>query len=57
MDIENLKLQKEEVESVRWFEKDELERLIGPPRDERVCVPSGGFRLISDWLDMKMNSK
>lgn len=50
VDIEALTLQAEEVESVRWFDVDYVKEMIGPPRDERFCVPQEGFGLVLKWL-------
>lgn len=48
---EALRLQKEEVESVKWFDADYVREMIEPPRDERFCVPSGGFNIVMEWIN------
>ena len=49
IDIGQLILQKEEVESVAWFE---IKKLIAMRRrrDPSICVPPGGLKLIADYL-------
>ena len=53
VDIEALTLQAEEVESVRWFDVDYVKEMIGPPRDERFCVPQDGFGLVLKWISSR----
>ena len=43
VDAKKLILQKEEVESVEWFDMEELDTALQPPRDQRFCVPYGGL--------------
>ena len=50
VDIDSLTLQADEVESVRWFDVDFVKEMIGPPRDEKFCVPADGFGLVLEWL-------
>lgn len=49
VDISKLSLQKEEVESVAWFDLDIVADAIAEPRDPAFCIPTGGFRLIQRW--------
>lgn len=46
-DIENLKLQKEEVSAVKWFTKDEIELLI---KEKKVIPHIEEYNLINDIL-------
>ena len=39
---------KEEVESVKWFDMEEIQRAL-EPRDSRFCVPTDGFKLAVKW--------
>ena len=39
VDAAKLILQKEEVESVEWFDMEELDTALQPPRDQRFCFP------------------
>ena len=49
VDIEDLALQKEEVEEVRWFDLEEVYREIQTSR-ERFCVPSRGLQVLREYL-------
>ncbi len=49
VNIENLTLQKEEVESVRWFSLDEVCEGVRN-HDETYCVPSGGLETLKAYL-------
>ncbi|HAE15903.1 MAG TPA: NUDIX hydrolase [Erysipelotrichaceae bacterium] len=54
-DIEKLTLQKEEVESVRWFSLDEVcEGVMN--HDETYCVPSGGLETLKAYLSTHAGS-
>ena len=48
VEISKLTLQKEEVESVKWFDMEEIQRAL-EPRDSRFCVPTDGFKLAVKW--------
>lgn len=48
VDIETLTLQKEELDSVKWFELKELESKLNP-RDPEFCVPIDGFNIAKNW--------
>ena len=50
VDISKLTIQKEELDSVEWFDFDEVYEACQPPRDKRFCVPSGGLKIIRDYL-------
>ncbi|MEE3496299.1 MAG: NUDIX domain-containing protein, partial [Butyrivibrio sp.] len=41
VDISKLVVQKEELESVEWFDLEEVYKACLPPRDDRFCVPMG----------------
>ena len=49
VEICDLTLQKSEVSEVRWFDLDEVFQEIQCSR-ERFCVPSGGLRVLMDFL-------
>lgn len=44
-------LQKEEVESVEWFDLEAVREAIAPPRDEQFCVPSEGLETVRKWIE------
>ena len=52
-DAAKLILQKEEVESVEWFDMEELDAALQPPRDQRFCVPMEGFQIAKQWLESR----
>lgn len=54
VEIDDLTLQEDEVESVKWFDADYVQEKISPPRDELFCVPREGFSLVMEWM---MNNK
>ena len=43
-------LQKEEVESVEWFDMDYVQSVL-EPRDARFCVPTDGFLIAKKWCE------
>ena len=53
VDVEKLTLQKEEVESVEWFDMEELDAALQPPRDQRFCVPMEGFQIAKKWYESR----
>ena len=53
VDAAKLILQKEEVESVEWFDMEELDAALQPPRDQRFCVPMEGFQIAKQWLESR----
>lgn len=53
VDAKKLTLQKEEVESVEWFDMEELDTALQPPRDQRFCVPTEGFRIAKRWWESR----
>ena len=53
VDVAKLILQKEEVESVEWFDMEELDTALQPPRDQRFCVPMEGFRIAKQWWESR----
>lgn len=52
VDINDLVLQKEEVESVEWFDFEDTYEECQKSRD-RFCVPSGGFEVVRKFLREK----
>ncbi|MBR1623504.1 MAG: NUDIX domain-containing protein [Pseudobutyrivibrio sp.] len=62
VNVDKLSLQKEEVESVEWFDIVALCQACEPPRDEAFCVPTGGLNLVVGYLienntDKQRNNK
>ena len=53
VDAKKLTLQKEEVECVEWFDMEELDIALQPPRDQRFCVPMEGFRIAKRWWESR----
>ena len=51
VDIDKLTLQKEEVESVEWFDLEEVYQACQPPRDEKFCVPMGGLEILRNYVN------
>jgi len=52
VELRDLKLQKEEVEEVRWFGLEETWEAVQRD-DQRFCVPSGGLKVLRQWLREK----
>ena len=52
VDIADMKLQKDEVDEVRWFDIGEVLRGCGG-RDPRFCVPPNGIHFIADYLGIR----
>ena len=52
VDINDLVLQKEEVESVEWFDLEDTYEECQKSRD-KFCVPSGGFEVVRRFLREK----
>ena len=48
--IDNLTIQKEELESVEWFDLEEVYQACQPPRDEKFCVPIGGLEIVRKYV-------
>ena len=48
--IEELTLQKSEVDEVRWFDLEEVSAEIRTSR-ERFCVPAGGLDVLVKYLN------
>ena len=48
--LEELRLQAEEVDEVRWFDLEQVQEEILRSR-ERLCVPSGGLAVLRRYLD------
>ena len=49
VDIDNLVLQKSEIDEVRWFDLDKVWEEIQLTR-ERICVPSGSLEILRKYL-------
>lgn len=50
VDISKLDIQKEELDSVEWFDLEEVYAACQPPRDEKYCVPMGGLEMIRNYV-------
>ena len=48
--IDNLTIQKEELDSVEWFDLEEVYQACQPPRDEKFCVPMGGLEIVRKYV-------
>ena len=51
VDTDQLTLQKEEVECVEWFDLEELDAALQPPRYHKFCVPIEGFQIAKQWCE------
>ena len=51
VDIDKLIIQKEELDSVAWFNLNEVYEACLPPRDKRFCVPMEGLELIKRYIE------
>ena len=38
------------MESVEWFDLEELYQACQPPRDEKFCVPMGGLEIVRKYV-------
>lgn len=43
-------IQKEELDSVEWFDLEEVYQACQPPRDEKFCVPMGGLEIVRKYV-------
>ena len=50
VEIDNLTIQKEELDSVEWFDLEEVYQACQPPRDEKFCVPMGGLEIVRRYV-------
>ena len=50
VDIDNLTIQKEELDSVEWFDLEEVYEACQPPRNEKFCVPMGGLEIVRKYV-------
>ena len=48
--IDNLTIQKEELDSVEWFDLEEVYQACQPPRNEKFCVPIGGLKIVHKYV-------
>ncbi len=51
VDIKNLTIQKEELDSVEWFDLEEVYQACQPPRDMKFCVPMGGLEIVRGYVN------
>ncbi|MBO4457044.1 MAG: NUDIX domain-containing protein [Butyrivibrio sp.] len=51
VDINKLSIQKEELDSVEWFDLEEVYNACLPPRDEKFCVPMGGLEILRSYCN------
>lgn len=49
VEIEKLVIQKEELDSVEWFDLEAVEKAI-EQKDEKICVPPDGLKVIKNYL-------
>ncbi len=54
-DIDNLTIQKEELDSVEWFDLEEVYQACQPPRNEKFCVPMGGLEIVRKYVNEQEN--
>ena len=57
IDISTLSIQKEELDSVEWFNLEEVYQACQPPRDEKFCVPRGGLEIVRRFFKEKGENK
>lgn len=50
VDISKLTIQKEELDSVEWFDLEEVYKACQPPRDKKFCVPMGGLEIVRKYV-------
>ena len=50
MEADQFTIQKEELDSVAWFDLEEVYEACQPPRDQKFCVPMGGLELVRRHL-------
>ncbi len=50
VEIDSLSIQKEELDSVEWFDLEEVYQACQPPKDEKFCVPMGGLEIIRKYV-------
>ena len=55
VDIDKLTIQKEELDSVEWFDLEEVYQACQPPRDEKFCVPMGGLEIVRKYVSNQEN--
>ena len=53
IDISALSIQKEELDSVEWFNLEKVYHACQPPRDEKFCVPLGGLEIVRRFFKEK----
>ena len=55
IDIKKIKIQKEEVEEVQWFDLEETYQQCRQHRD-KFCVPLGGLQLVREFIKNNSNT-
>lgn len=55
--IDNLTIQKEELDSVEWFDLEEVYQACQPPRDEKFCVPMSGLEIVRKYVKEGQEAK
>ena len=48
--VDDLTIQKEELDGVEWFDLEEVYKACLPPRDEKFCVPMGGLEIVRRYV-------
>lgn len=57
VDISKLSIQEEELDSVEWFNLEEVYKACQPPRDEKFCVPMGGLEIVRTFVKEKQETQ
>lgn len=57
VDINKLSIQKEELDSVEWFNLEKVYKACQPPRDEKFCVPMGGLEIVRKYVNEKYQAQ
>lgn len=53
VDMDQIRIQEEELDGVEWFDVDYLERAIAS-KDDSFCVPPDGFAIVKKWCEEKL---
>lgn len=57
VDISMLSIQEAELDSVEWFNLEEVYKACQPPRDEKFCVPMGGLEIVRKFVTQDRENK
>jgi len=50
IEIDDISIQEEELDSVEWFKLEEVYQACQPPRDMKFCVPIGGLDIVRKYV-------